>query len=274
MEFNYKWPTTNKQGDKQQILLVDKRSQQELSTSDKTLGIGISAVIFYFFTLLYVYVTAVMGQARANKSTADITYYGLFKNLGFNSILNLNTLSTSFQYSEKIGTSICILVCLALLQGIFAFQNIYATDVNGGTIIAFNYIIIMCWLLFLFVFPRNEKGLSHSHLAVAFCMLASLIINCFLVVMLYREYFDDNSIKPLSDISYILVGFLLANILVMGLSMIKESSYPIIGQLHKLGRLVPWTELVSLILFGVFLILFIQFPPLPNAHLSCTMVPN
>src|SRR6185369_9902638 len=98
---------------------------------------------------------------------------------------------------------------------------IYTSDPKRAPIIAFNYVIVLCWFLFLYIFPSKDVGkgvqkISLAHLFLAFCVLASIIINSFLLSDLYSEYYEEKDTKPLSGIGYALVSL----IVLAGLTMI------------------------------------------------------
>ena len=285
MKVNYKWPIIQNQNNQinQQILvnnqinqqiLVNKKSGQEVLVSNQSIEIGTATIVFYFLNFFYIYGSALFNEFISKKKVSSF-FTEFKKNPG--GFFKLNTLSTSFEESNKVGTTIVIIIFMALLQGLFSSQNIYSTDPKCSSIIAFNYLIVLCWLLLMFIFPYksvgNIKQTSWSHAFVAFCILLSLIINCFLIVNLYSEYFDDMSIKPLIQIGYAIVGASIFSIL----SMVANAASDITSLdflFSKTHLLVALSELLCIILYGVFLILFIKFPPIPNASLSCILVPN
>ena len=68
------------------------------------------------------------------------------------------------------------IVFLALLQGLFASQNIYNSDPKRALVIAFNYVIVLCFLLFNFIFPSwkdsgDKERTLWLHSFLAFCVL-------------------------------------------------------------------------------------------------------
>lgn len=283
LKFHYKWPTASTKS-AQHAILTNQKTGQEALPSNETLGIGIATIIFYFMTFLYIYGSGAINNNNV-LSDSETTIDSLKKignalwdsvKIGFsrkafdensNSIFNLNTLSSSFKGSERIGTTVCLVIFLALLQGVFAYQNIYGTDLKKSTIVAFNYFVVLCWLLFLYIFPSRKKGgTSMTHLFLAICVLVCIIINCFLISNLYLDYFDSKSLEPLSGIGYTLV----AVILFSGMTMITNGYF----HTHLTHELVAYSEMACLVLFGIFLIIFIQFPPLPTAQLSCSMIPS
>jgi len=286
LKFKYKWPTATKSS-VQQTILTNQKTGQEVHPSDQTLSIGVATVLFYFMTLVYIYGSGAIVDNEVligSKSFLDklkkiisacftsikqgFSTKAFMKNSG--SIWNLNTLSSSLKNSERIGTTVCLVVFLALIQGVFAFQNIYSTDFKKSTIVGFNYFLVLCWLLFLYIFPFKKVGgeskLSKSHLFLAVCVITSIIINCFLIANLYSDYFDSKSLEPLSGIGYALVGCAVACVLSMLISIPFNN--------HLTHELIAYSEMSCLVLFGIFLIVFIQFPPLPTDQLVCTMVPG
>ncbi len=262
MKTSYKWNVvSNSKKDQLQSIYVNKKTKEQISNSEQTLGIGITTVIFYFFTFLYIY-----GSAIINKEHINLDNFGkkLTNGIRTGEILNLNTLSGSFQNCERIGTIIFIITFLALLQGLFAFQNINTNDIKRAPIIVFNYVIILCWLLFMFIFPSHKNGkTSMSHLFLAFCVLASVVINCFLIGDLYTQYFDG--IESLVGINYALITFALFAGLIMMIN----------GGIGGLARsAVAYSEMACLVLFGIFMIFFILLPPLPSGQLACVITEN
>lgn len=278
MKFSYKWPSISS-NTPQQAIFTNKKTNKEVHTSNETLSIGIATALFYFFTIIYIYVSGAINNNSIPFSINSPKEFissmmgvkeAVVKSIKDLSIFNLNTLSSSFKGSERIGTTVCLMIFLALLQTLFSYQNIYSNDIKRAPVIAFNYVIILCWFLFLYIFPskmigKQEKS-SKAHLFLAICALVSIIINCFLLANLYSEYFDEKTIEPLSGIGYALVAFLLFS----GITMICNVH---IGG-HLAHEAVAYSEMICLILFGIFLILFTQFPPLPSDQLSCVMIPS
>ena len=134
----------------------------------------------------------------------------------------------------------------------------------------------MCWLLFLFIFPytkvtvgtKEQLLTSKTHSFLAFCVLAALIINCFLIVNLYDEFFDQDALAPLSGIGYAIVaaaGFAVVVMIINNFSSDSAFKYT-----HSM---VALCEMACLVLFGVFMIMFTQYPPIPSDQLSCVMIP-
>lgn len=251
----YKWPILNLQ-QLQPQQAISKTTGKDILPTQETINIGITTIFFYFFMLFYIYITA-LGKPSE-----------LFNKLG--SFYNINTLSTSLEKSEKNGTIIFIMLFLALLQGLFSSQGIYSNDPKRAPIIAFNYVIFLCWLLFLFIFPYKKIGntqkTSIPHIFLAICVLLSLIINSFLISNVYSDYYEETSIMSLYGITYLLIGLSIAAIIIIFLGGITHFN-PIYISLG-----VAYAELACLITFGIFLCVFIQFPALPNNKLDCVMV--
>jgi len=287
LKFHYKWPTTSSRSSAQNAILTNQKTGQEVHPSNETLGIGITTVIFYFMALIYIYGSGAIVDNEVLKGSETFVeslkkignaLYDSIK-MGFSSrafeknsksFWNLNTLSSSLKNSERIGTTICLVVFLALLQGVFAYQNIYSTDFKKSTIVGFNYFIVLCWLLFLYIFPTKKQGdketTSKSHLFLAICVIVCIIINCFLISNLYLDFFDSKSLEPLAGIGYSLVACAILSAMTMLISIPYHNSLT-----HKL---IAYSEMACLVLFGIFLIIFIQFPPLPTDQLVCTMIPS
>jgi len=284
MKFTYKWPSVSTQPVAQQALLINKKTHQEASPTQQTLAVGTVCAIVYFFTLLYIYGSALVNEFMHKKNINNTSIFSEFKKAPllffkgkYDTAFPLNTLSSSFEDSERIGTTICVIIFLATLQGFFSCQNIYSTDPKRAIIIAFNYLIVLCWLLFLYIFPykKGTKKPSNAHSFLAFCILSALIINCFLIINLYTEFFDEYALSPLSGITYAIVGFAVFAVVVMILN--NYSTTPVKSSFISFKFTHPavaMCEMACLVLFGVFLIIFTQYPPIPSDQLSCVMIPN
>ncbi len=131
----------------------------------------------------------------------------------------------------------------------------------------------------MFIFPsktvKTKTGLqeltSWPHSFLAFCVLLSLIVNCFLIANLYSDYFDEKAIEPLTGIGYAII----AAAIFAAISMIANTAS------DWVPKIASWThgwvslaEILCLVLYGVYMSLFIQFPPLPDARLACILVPD
>ena len=176
-KFHYKWPSINdlkKQTTVQQA--INKQTKQEVFSTDQTLGIGITTVVFFIITFLYIYLSAIVKKN-------SITTVGSFGELFINSckdlsILNLNTISGSFELSEKIGTTVCLVIFLALLQAVLSYQHIYSNDIKRAPIVAFNYVIILSWLLFI-RFTHSQFYYYSCYWRPSLSNLRQPTINCF-----------------------------------------------------------------------------------------------
>lgn len=269
MKVEYKWPIvknkTHVQNNLNQAALINQKTGNIVENSKQTTAVGTTTVIFYLLMLLYIYITGALSDTGNIKSDFLGILLNSIKNGKF---LKLNTLSISLQHSERIGTTILLVCFLATLQTLFASQNMYIGDDKRSLIVAFNYIIVLCWLLFLYIFPSKTIGkketTSTAHAFLVFCIMLSIIINSFLIIDLYSVYYDAKSLESLKIITYIIVFFCILCGLVMLFTNIFTNFMESI--------MIAYFELICLILFGIFLIIFIQFPPLPSNELSCVMV--
>jgi len=251
MKFIYKWPLSSQssgQSPGQSNILVNTQNNQSQQPTTQTQIIGSFTGIAYLGMLMYIYYSAM--KNKSNKST----FY-------------LNTLSTSFQYSEKIGTTIGIFIFLALLQGLFSSQGIYNTNPKCAAIIAFNYVFVLCLLLFMFIFPEGNGEIGHG--VIALFVLCSLIINCFLLLNIYSDYYNDDSLLPLSIIVYMMVGSAILTVLCFtGYTIISWKMKKYVNEMH-LG--VACSELICLLLYSAFIFVYMQFPAVPQVQLNCTI---
>lgn len=242
-KFNYKWPILNKQQNSlspvQNISLITKDTNKVISTNDKVLAVGIPTLFFYYIMMGYIYITG-MGEKW-----------------------KLNTLSDSIQNCEKKGSTTLIIIFMALFLSLFAYQNLYGTDSKKAIIIAFNYIFTGCLILFMF-FPPKENGKKLKfHGVLAFLVLLSYITNSFLIVNVYKDYYKDEEVLPLVIIGYIIAICSVIAMLIM--------LYHAFGGSDKLVAII---EFICIAIFGAYLAIFIQFPPIPNVDLSCVMIPK
>jgi hypothetical protein len=242
----YKWPKADNQQLKQQLKqqILNKKTEEDVDVKVESLGTGIASVIMYFCSIFFIYISAIKNDSWKFK---------------------LNTLSYSLEKSNKSIVILLLMIFLALLQIFFSFQNIDVKNPKRAPVVAFNFVIITCILLLTVIFSNEKKKVVISHFMIAFCTIIALIINCFLISLTYEDYFFKKDIEPLNIISYIIFG--VASI--AGLLMlwgIKNGGFTIF-----LSKGIAFFELVCLILFGIFIILLVQYPPLPNDELSCVL---
>ena len=119
MKFNYKWPSiSTQQPGAQQIILTNKQTKQEASPTQETLAVGIVCVVVYFFTLLYIYGSALVNEFIKKKGIKTVSgFFSEFMNSPltffkgkYDTVFPLNTLSSSFEDSERVGTIVLVMV--------------------------------------------------------------------------------------------------------------------------------------------------------------------
>jgi hypothetical protein len=235
----YKWPMENNKSRSAQSALFTTRKDEEIESSEQSLSIGISTSVIYILTLSYIYITAVRKK------------------------YDFNTFSISFENCEKIGTTIFLIVFLALLQGLFASQGIYTkTDTKKAIIIAFNYIIILCWILFMFVFPKYGDRISMLHSFIAFFVIFCFVANCWLTYALYNEYFNKE------DTNAMLYSNIIMSILAIVAGFFMATHY----FLNTSIKFVAFFEFITLFSYVIFNTVFMMLPPIPDANLVCKIV--
>lgn len=236
----YKWPVDKPSvGNKSQGAMYVSKKNEEIETSQQSLSIGISSCVIYLLMLSYIYITAIRKK------------------------YDFNTFSVSFENCERVGTTILIIVFLAVLQGLFASQGMYSrTDTKKAIIITFNYIIIMCWILLMFVFPKYNDKISVLHSFITFFVIFCVIVNCWLTYTLYNEYFN------LEDTN----AMLYANIIMTVLAIIAGIFMFTHGMFSTSIKYVAFFEFITLFSYVIFNTVFMLMPPIPNVDLVCKMV--
>jgi hypothetical protein len=240
----YKWEVADNRQNKQnkqgtnQALYVNKKNEQ-VESSEQSISIGIATSVVYTLMLAYIYGTA------------------------FRKSIQFNTFSLSFEKCEKVGTTVLLIVFLALLQGLFASQGMYTkADMKKSLIIAFNYVIITCWLLFMFVFPMHDGKVSLLHSFIAFFVIFCVIINCWLTYALYDEYFTKKDLESMLYSNAIMTALAV----IAGIFMITHYFY------RSSIKFVAIFELLTLLSYISFNTVFMNLPPIPDATLSCTII--
>jgi hypothetical protein len=237
---HYKWEVVSGQSGRNpsQALYTNKKNEQ-VETSEQSVSIGIATSVVYALMLAYIYGTALRKSIR------------------------FNTFSLSFEKCEKVGTTVLLIIFLALLQGLFASQGMYTkTDMKKTLIIAFNYVIIMCWLLFMFVFPMYGGKVSLFHSFIAFFVIFCVIINCWLTYTLYDEYFVKKDLEPMFYSNVVMTVLAV----IAGIFMITHYFY------RSSIKFVAIFELLTLLSYISFNTVFMNLPPIPDATLSCKIV--
>ncbi len=213
--------------------LFSYKENRVIENSQDSTIIGYVSCVFYILLIAYIYIS---GMNR----------------------LQLNTFSTSFQNCEKIGSTIFLFIFLGLLQGLFAAQGFYKKDIINIIILVLNYIIILCWVLFMFVFPYTKDGnISKTHSLIAAFVILIMTINCWLTYDRYSQYYKD--LDNLFSINVVLT--LLAGL--AGFFMITH------GIFKTSIKYVAFFELITLLIFVLFLVFFTQLPVIPSEELKC-----
>lgn len=323
MSISYKWPTkvklqTNPPG-VQQALFVENRTKQQVQTTtqDTTMQLGIATVCMYFVTLFWIYGTSYARTSDFRPWTwlrsllnwiAEMKFNG--KVYGVSDALNklttdeytvLHTLSDSFQHCSKPMTAIFAFTLIGLLTSLYLSQNFGDIEDSKRIIpIIANFLILLTWVLFFYIYPGRD-----AHIPIAFVCLAATLINAYLVMYLYVEYYTGDLIDSLTTLSWVIIGFSLFSAIVMiasnttnnrwnGFEWTKKRAEGIkVGtgwfqskdwvewrkiMLIKFNigtQLIAISEALVLIAFGAFLIIVTQMPPLPPADsLECTITPG
>jgi len=217
-----------------------------IETSNETIAIGCSTAVVYLLLYLYIYYTAYIVM-RDEKISRNL----------------ITTASESFQYCEKIGTTVLIILFLGLLQGLFSKQNFYKNDNRRISIIAVNYVIVMCWILFFFIWPDKNKEYNKPHFILAFIVLILVIYNAVVITDIYTDCYNRDDLNDIYIICYIIIGAFCFCILSVIIHFVCIH-FKITGILSATSSFVALCEICCLFLFGIFLIFFSILPPLLN----------
>lgn len=196
--------------------------------------IGIVNFLVYIGLFMYIYGSAFYKR----KLSLHVT-----KRKGF-------TLSEGFQYSEKIGTTVFLILSLGIIQCLYYYQKIYDNDYQRGLIIALNYINALIWLLFFYVVPEFK----YSHGILAIFVLVINIYTSVTIYNLYKEFYYEKDIQSLEISNYIIIATFSIMMFLFIIRLFVNS--PI------LGTLIAISEIISLLSFAIFILCFSLMPPL------------
>jgi hypothetical protein len=256
MKLSLKYPVANANpyNAEEQIFNSTKSTQQVENTKTATI-LGSLTFLAYLSVFVSVY-----GSSRWN---GDISFIPQIINKSVKGF----TMSEAFEHCHKESSTIFIILFLALLQALYTEQNFSYEDPKRIAVIAMNYLVLIGWLSLYFVL-RDQK----SHYFVAILVLICTLVNTLMVTELYNENYDKSELDMINYPCYILIAIYLTLCLIFILSGIYYFSYKSTTQI---SRLITGTigifEITSIILFGIFIVIFSQLPPLPNnQNLVCS----
>lgn len=259
-----------------------KNKDDILDTGKKTsYALGIATFIAYALCFTSVYISAIINCRRQtlmkilknqNINVNYISDYSLLFKSGFdNNPLKVNTISFSLDNSSKKISILGLMIFLLFLQLLFLTKNItFNTDNIMGTLVfVFNFLIITFWLLCLFVPPADRRGnASLAHFGIAFLILTLILVNSVLISYMYYEYFTFDTIKDLLvSCLLVIIGMVLffGSLLVYGIIHRFFRAY----ESRYISIFIGFSEMLSLIFFGVFIIMLSRCPPLPSGPKIC-----
>lgn len=231
--------------------LINKKSSELVQVKVNSKYLGISTVIMYLITFIYIYASA--------------TYSGHLKWTNI-TLKRSFTLSEGLQYSEKIGTTILIITTLAMLQGYFASLNFYSVKDPGIlskciSVEVVTYLALMSWLLLFFVSRDN----TYAHGLVAFVFSSTILFYAVMLRSIYNDvYVDEPGSKDLYNldiVSYLVIAsyciilfFFILNVLIKGHTKFRLVKDYFIGTF----------EIVCIICYLIFFGMLTFLPPLPE----------
>ena len=222
---------------------TNSKNNQQVDSLDYALYSGIIVYVVYAFLFIYIYGSAYY----KNHISKHVTFRKAY------------TMSEAFQYSEKRGTTILIVLFVGLFQCLFFLQNFYIQDYQRLTVLAANYAILMGWLLLLFVWPNEHK----FHSLITLLILISTLYNVVTISGLYHEYYENDELTNMYDIrTFIIVAFCICIFIMSIHTICKIYGIKYLQTINT--HIIGLSEIAYIIAYSIFIIIFSTMPPLPN----------
>lgn len=223
---------------------IDASVPQQLSTSTqetyvqgiKPNVIGIVSTIVYLLIFMYAYATA----AKTGKITLNLKdHYGI-------------TLSEAMEHSERIGTTILIVIYSGLHIGLMIEKGfLFGNNPGKISIVATNFALLLGMLL-LFLIPVSKKNKVQAgiHFLVAGFIIIFIVYSSFMITELYRSELEENEFTE-SMLGLSLVS-LISAILIIGIIVCKFLFGGNYRKLYEiLFTIVGILEIILILAFGV-----------------------
>jgi len=267
--FELKWPTMNLMDHNNQLQFdaVDKETGKVVEVKTESLIFGSFSIILYALLFFFIFFT---GRKKGD------TYF--------------KTLSESLEHSDYKSLIVIFVILFLIFQQIFfGFQGIeYSEEPLRMFALIFNYGIACCLILMLFVFPKNGKSANFSHYVIAGCLLLFLISNSLIIYFNYEKFFTEESIVALKTTCFTMLALCILCFLIIFLLKIipllvdkifkKEGVFKTFIGIKDYdnisSKIVAFCEIVCMIFYWIFLIIFVNFPSLPKLKVVCMNVPK
>lgn len=237
INLNYKYPVITPAG-----ALYESKNGATVETAKISSIIGILACIFYYILYIYLYATSF--------------YFGHIDATNY-------TVSQAFQYSEKYGTIILLIIFIGLFQGLLATLNFYDTeDFRRIVVVCTTYVMLIIWLLFTFVAHAKHMKI-HSFLAVI--KMIFVVYVSYTIYSLYSNYYNQDGLLPLEIIVYLTMSLFLLCIVLGAVKCVVDYRF--------IYHVFACSEIICILMFGIFIGMLSQLPPLPNqSGLVCSLI--
>jgi hypothetical protein len=233
-----------------QSAFINKKSSELIQTKDNSKYLCIATLISYILTFSYIYGSATYrGKLKWVKITEKTSY----------------TMSEAVQHSEKIGSTILIILTLALLQGYFASLNFYNVKEKNLlskciSVEVVTYLTLTAWILLFFV--NREK--TYGHGIVAFVFSTSVLFYSVMLKSIYNDvYIDEPGTNVLGNIDiisyFVMVAYAIVLFFFILNIVIKDKKFTIVKD-YFIGTF----EIVCIVSFLVFFGMLAELPPLPE----------
>lgn len=161
--------------------------------NENSLAVGIMASLAYYFFIFYMYGSSLY---KNNINIKNPTYQKNF------------TMSEAFEGSERIGTTISIILMGSLFFTLLVEQG-FATRSSSDTeisVIVTNFILLFSMLLLMVVGPTGSSVKIGFHVFLANLIIIFCVYNSFMIPTIYSEVYEDPMIDIIQIIGYVLTG--------------------------------------------------------------------
>lgn len=230
-------------------LQQSQQPQEKLELYTDISTVGILTALAYILAFSWMYVTAYSSGNLLN---------------GVNGF----TLSEAFQFSNRIGATVLIILYSGLYIGLMVDKGFLMNNTNKlkTSVVATGFCILLGMLL-LFLIPPSKKD-NKRHVAVAIVVLLCTIYNSLVITGIYNDEFNSNEmIDSLTGLTSVIgISVLLTITCAIGLLYFKKNAY--------LSGIIGISEIIIIISFCAVLMLFSCLPKLLDYKQICIGVMN
>jgi len=216
-----------------------------IEPTDTSIALGSVTTILYATLFIYIYTTASLNNNGKNSlSWTDFS------------------LSRAFEYSEKTGTTILIVMTMCFFSFFLKEQNMFGGNDPYRNIIVIVVFSLMAGLLLLFTVLSEQWK---SHLAVTLLIMLSLSILAMFINISYHEYYEEESLEEIHTSSWICLSTVIISLVAVIGKAVVEKMYGNSDEylIVKLSKVIFYIlEIVVIVSFLVTLGMFASYPKL------------